>query len=126
MARGAVRARMLRYPPFCIRPNVGRLHASITVLTIGDCVTDQPFHERHFAEQAAGILDEPPLRLANLDDSEGLLCECDGKAGAVTFWNVPATTESPVFSDRRNAKPLAGRRGPENIDAKGNELSWHC
>src|SRR4029077_1819570 len=128
MARVAIRAHFSLNPPIGIGPDVGRLHACVPILAVGDGVSSDTWrthdwrefwlrlvwvvHERHLTELASRVLDEPPRRLQFFDERDGLLRQLYPQARTVCLWRVVVV---PVFSHGRDAESLTGRRRPKHV-----------
>ena len=112
VTRVAILAHRPWFPPSGVRPDIGRLHASIAILAVTNGVAKQAFHERHLAELASRILDEPPHRLHLLDKFEGPNCQGHTQPSTVRLWGVVVI---PVSTDGSDTKTLARRRCPEHV-----------
>ena len=62
MARIAVMTWRFELRIWMIRPDVGRLHACVSILAVGNCVPRQTLHKVHLTHTASGILYEPKPR----------------------------------------------------------------
>lgn len=112
-------------PPRRVRPDVGRLHTSITVLAIGDGTPDasgccdRAFERGDVAEHPAWILDEPPCRVRLPGEREGF---GDVGDGIVDRW-LRGAVLVPVPADSEHREALARGRRPKHIGGRW-QVSW--
>lgn len=96
-----------------IRPDVRGLGPFISIFAIPDGDASERCHERHLAQHSSWVLDEPIPRFDFVDQRESALYQLHRQPCAVSLGRRVVI---PVPSDDGDGEPLAGRRGPEDVD----------
>jgi hypothetical protein len=73
MASAAVLAHRPKVGAGVVRPNIGRLHAFVTVSAVCNRISRQSFHKAHFPQTAARVLYKPKRRAQFMYQPEHIL-----------------------------------------------------